>query len=79
MKPWQTVGTATATICGHTYPIQSAINDLGEPVIRHDAYPDPNAATFTYDAPELCKPCYTARMERKLMSFCQMKDAWQGK
>jgi hypothetical protein len=74
---WQDTGTANAAKCGHPYPIQSAINDRGEAVTRHDAYPDPDAQTFAYDALDLCHACYVARMERRPMSFEQMNEAWR--
>ena len=74
---WTTL-TATATKCGHPYPIQTTVNDMGETVTIHAVYPDPNAETFTYDAPELCERCYFAAMNaRPLMTPRQFSQAWR--
>lgn len=79
MEPgqWYDTGTATAAKCGHPYPIQEAINDRGEHVTRHDAYPDPD--NFDLDARDLCHTCYCAKMDRRPMSFAQMTAAWRGR
>lgn len=83
MQPsgWTTVGTATATHCQHAVPIQTATNDRGETVTRTDAYPDPDATPYQYDAPQLCADCYRAKMDRKTagMTFDDMCAAWSGK
>jgi hypothetical protein len=76
---WKNTGTATAPTCGHTYAIQTAINDQGETVTRHDAYPDPDSQPFEYDALDLCYTCYVAKMDRRPMSFDQMTAAWRGR
>lgn len=80
MQPseWQNIGTAIAATCGHEYPIQSATNDRGEQVTRHDAYPDPNVSNSQYDANELCYDCYIAAMEPKVanMTMKQFNAAW---
>lgn len=71
-------GHAIATKCGHTYDIQAYLNDMNEIVTRHDAYPDPNAEQFRYDANELCWDCYHAAMNSRAnrMTFGQMVNAW---